>query len=171
MNDLRTWAAQWGNLASIIGFCLTIIGFAIAIFGIWRSKTAAEQARLAAISARDSLIRYGAIADLSSAIATMGEIKRHQRQSAWAVLPDRYSELRRCLVTIKASDIQLTDHQHQTLQLAIETFANLEKRVERAALATGAPPNPAKLNDIVSGQIDEVHAVLLSIQRLLRLEQ
>lgn len=78
------------------------------------------------------------------------------------------SELRRCLVAIKASDVQLSDNQQQKLQLAIETFADLEKRVERAALAHGAPPNPAKLNDIVSSQIDEVHAVLLSVQQSLR---
>lgn len=170
MNQLRTWVAQWGDLANVAGLLVTIVGFGISIFGIWRSKTAAEQARQAAISVKDSLALHGAIADLSAAIGIMGEIKRFQRLNAWGVLPDRYSELRRCLVAIKASESHLNDGQQQKLQLAIQTFADLERKVERAALAEGIPPNPAKLNDIVSGQIDEVHAVLLSVQQLLRLE-
>ena len=72
MNQLRTWAAQWGDLASVAGLMVTILGFVIAIYGIWRSKTASEHARQAATAVRDSLAQHGAIADLSSAMGIMG---------------------------------------------------------------------------------------------------
>jgi len=171
MTEFRTWASQWGDIASVVGVFLTIIGFAATIFGVWRSKNAAEQAEQAAIATRQSIAHFDAIADLSSATAIMDEIRRLQRHGAWAVLPDRYSELRRRLVTIKASHVQMTDAQRQTLQATVETFADLERKVERAVAANAAPPNPAKLNDIVSAQIDEVHAVLLSLQHSLREHQ
>jgi len=171
MNELHAWASQWGNTASILGLALTILGFAVTIFGVWRSKNAAEQARQAATATREGIAHYDAIADLSSATAIMDEIKRLQRHGAWTVLPDRYAELRRRLVALKSSGARLSDQQQQTVQGAIEIFAVLERRVDRAAAANSAPPNPAKLNDIVSGQIDNVHAVLLSLQRALRSEQ
>jgi hypothetical protein len=168
LNEFQRWCARWGDLASVAGVILSLIGFAATIWGVWRSKDAAEAAEQAAIETRNSIAHYDAIADLTSSLAIMGEIKRLQRLGVWAVLPDRYSELRRHLVAIKTSRMQLDDHQLQTIQSTIEAFAQLEKRVERAVLSNEVPANPAKLNDIVSGKIDEVHAVLLSVQRILR---
>jgi hypothetical protein len=63
---------------------------------------------------------------------------------------------------------QLTDQQRQVLQGTIETFADLERKVERSVAVGSTPPNPAKLNDIVSARLDEVHAVLLAVQHFLR---
>jgi hypothetical protein len=171
MSELRQWATRWGDIASVIGVVLTILGFGVTIFGVWRSKSAAKEASQAATAARDSISRYDAIADLAAAMSIMDEIKRLQRNAIWAVLPDRYSELRRRLIAIKSSRAALSDAQHQKLEETVETFADLERRIERAVAASGSPPNPAKLNDIVSGQIDEVHAILLSLQHTLRQEQ
>lgn len=168
MTELRDWAAKWGDMASVAGLLLTFVGFAITIIGVWRSKGAAEQARQAAVATREYIAHYDAIADLSSATATMEEIKRLQRYGVWAVLPDRYSELRRRLVAIRDSHANLGEDQRQALQGAMGTFADLERKIEKATAGGSAPPNPAKLNDIVSGQIDRVHAVLLSVQRALR---
>ncbi len=170
MDELRSLATTWGDLASIAGLGLTLVGFVVTIVGVWRSRAAAEAARRAAESTQASIAQYDAIADLSAAAAIMDEIKRLQRYGVWGVLPDRYGDLRRKLVALKSSGAQLTDAQRQVFQGAIETFADLERRVERAASASAAPPNPAKLNDIVSGQIDEVHAVLVAVQRSMRSE-
>jgi hypothetical protein len=166
----KGFAAEWGDSTSIVGFVTTIIGFAVTSFGIWRSKRAADEARKAAIAARESIAHYDVIGDLSSATAFMDEIKRLQRHGVWAALPDRYSELRRRLVTIRASQAPLNDSQRGILNVAITTFAELEQRVDRAASTSAAPPNPAKLNEIVSLQIDAVQTVLLEVQRHLRAE-
>jgi len=171
MTELRAWAAEWGDIASVAGLFLTVIGFGITIFGVWRSKTAAEQARQAAIATRESIANYDAVADLASAMAIMEEIKRFQRHGVWFVLPDRYSELRRRLVTIRRSQTRLTEVDRQTLQAAIEKFAQLEQTIDRAVANSRTPPRPDKLNDIVAGQIDEVHAVLLTLRETLRSER
>src|SRR3954465_6428111 len=73
MNELRAWAAEWGDIASVAGFFLAIVGFGITIFGVWRSKSAAEQARPAALAARESIARYDAIAELAATMAIMEE--------------------------------------------------------------------------------------------------
>jgi hypothetical protein len=171
MAEFRAWAAEWGDIASVVGFGLTIIGFAVTIFGVWRSKNAAEQARQAAIAARESIANYDVIAEFSSVMAIMDEVKRHQRQRNWPILPDRYSALRRHLVGIRGSQALLTDGDREVLRAAIETLAGLERIVERAVASTGVPPKPDKLNEIVSQQVDEIQSVLLSLQRTLRSER
>ena len=166
MTDLRQWATQWGDIASLLGVFLTIAGFIVTIIVVWRSKSAAEQAKQAAEDTRDSIARYDAVADLAAAMTIMDEIKRLQRNGVWAVLPDRYSELQRRLTGIKTAHADLSETQRQNLEEAVGTFARLEKKVERAVIANMAPPNPAKLNDVVSGQIEVIHVVLLSLQRI-----
>ena len=165
MDQLQSWAADWGNLASVIGTALTLIGFILTIAGVWRSKRAAEKAQRAAETTRASLAQYDAVADLSAATSLMDEIKRLQRLGAWQILPDRYAELRRRLVSLKSSSAQLTDAQRQTFQGAVEEFADLERRIEYSISRGTSPRNPAKFNDIVSSQIDEIQAVLLTIQQ------
>lgn len=164
MTALQHWACQWGNIASVVGVLLTIVGFSVTIYNVLRSKSIAE-------ATRDSISFYDAIADLAAASSIMDEIKRLQRHGIWAVVPDRYSELRRRLIAIKASHADLSEAQRQTLEATVQKFADLERRVERAISVNATPANPAKLNDIVSGQIDEVQTVLLSLQRTLRQEQ
>lgn len=150
---------------------LTVVGFTITIIGVKRSKSAAERANRAANATLASIARYDAIADLAAAMSMMDEIKRLQRYGAWPVLPDRYSELRRRLGAIRNSGVALSDAQRGILAATAESFVDLERRVERAVAANNAPPNPPKLNEIVSAQIDEVHGVLVSLQRTLRQEQ
>ena len=165
MEQLQSWAACWGDLASIVGTGLSLIGFMLTIAAVWRSKRAAEGAQRAAEATRTSFAQYDAVADLSAATALMDEIRRLQRLRAWPILPDRYAELRRKLVALKGSAAKLTDEQRQTFQGTVETFADLERRIERAISTSAMPPNPAKLNEIVSTQIDRVQAVLLAVQR------
>lgn len=59
----------------------------------------------------------------------------------------------------------MTDAQHQALQGASETFADFERRIERALGGNKPIGNPAKFNEIVSVHIDEIYAVLLALQR------
>ncbi len=115
MKELQEWAAPWGDLTSVVGLLLSLVGFAVTIVQVRRAKSAAEQARQAAI------------ADLSSAMAVMDEIKRLQRNGIWPLLPDRYSELRRRLIAIRQSHAQLTEEQRESLSVTIDRFAELER--------------------------------------------
>lgn len=167
MSELRDWASRWGDLASIAGVFLGVVGFVATIALAWRSKTAAEQARSAAIKTREAIGKYDALTELAAALALMDEIKRMQRHAVWHALPERYGELRRRVTAIKGSAAGLSDEQQQVLQGSIESFRDLERRVDRLVSVHSTPPNPAKLNDIVSSQIDAVHTVLHALRRSL----
>lgn len=70
----------WGNLPSLIALALT--GWAALA-----AKNAAGQARDAAIEARDRLLTFDAISELSSAITTIQEITW---EVVWNIVLDRY---------------------------------------------------------------------------------
>jgi len=173
--DLVAWfrgfAAEWGDSTSILGFVITIVGFVYTGVNAVRSRKAAEQARQAAIAVRDTLVHFDAIGGLSSAIASMQELKTLQRNGVWSVLPDRYSDIRARLNAIRASHAPLTEDQRRTLQAAITALARHERSIDLALLRGATPPNPAKLNNIISGHIDAVQTVLLDIQKTLRADE
>src|SRR5262245_4673067 len=101
MSTLQSFASQWADLATLAGLVVSLLGFGLTIRGVWIAKTASEAARDAVTAAAKTLAHHDMIADLSSATVIMDEIKRLQRHGSWAILPDRYSELRRRLVAIK----------------------------------------------------------------------
>lgn len=164
VNRLITWAAEWGGLASIVGLLVTFIGFAVTIVGVYRSKTAAQSAEDAAIQTRSLFLRSDAIADVSAALGMMDEIRRLHRVGAWQLLPDRYSALRNKLICVRTANSDMPEAKLIVLRKVAEEFKAIEMRVERA-LATGtAPPNPAKLNEIVGSHIDSLSEVLVSLK-------
>lgn len=163
--DLRSWASTWGDLASVSGVLLALIGFAATLWGVLKAKSAAESASAAAQSTRTTLLLIDTVADLSSALAMMEEVKRLHRAAAWAVLPDRYSALRRQLIRIRSSNHLVQPEHHGILQTAIAQLLSVEQKVD-VALARGTPPpSTAKLNQVVSTQIDSVESVLRTLQR------
>ena len=84
-----------GDLASIAGIFITIIGFCVTLWNVWRSRSAAERAEMAANEARRMIRSYETVAEFSSAITLMEEIKRLHRSRQLDMLPDRYSALRK----------------------------------------------------------------------------
>lgn len=159
------WSSKWGDLASVAGVGLTILGFAATLIGVFKSKSAAEKAAAAAREMRASLLYVDTVAELASALTTMEEIKRLHRAAAWPVLPDRYATLRRQLVGIVSAGSPVSDGHRGALQIAIDQLVAIERKVETAIARSDAPPNPAKLNQVVSEQIDRLEAVLRTLQR------
>jgi ribosomal protein S13 len=165
LSTAQAWAANWGDLASVAGIGLTLVGFTLTLVGVVRAKKAAELAKTAAVEVKTSLLLVDTVADLASALAMMEEIKRLHRAAAWPVLPDRYSILRRLLIRIKSSNHLVDAESQRSIQLAIEQLMTVEQRVDTALARGDTPSNPAKLNQVVSAQIDSVEVVLRNLQR------
>lgn len=168
MRAILAWAAVWGDAASLMGLAVALVGFALTLVNVARSRSAAERAEQAANNARQSIRYVTSIAELASALAILEEIKRLQRQNAWPVIPDRYSILRLKLISIRSTTTLITEDQRQVLQDAIVQLAELEQKVERALARNTTPPNPAKLNEIVSSLLGQIHLVLSDLQQQLR---
>lgn len=164
MQSLQKWASDWGDIASISGLVLSLIGFVATLIGVYKSKNAADRAAEAASQMKDRLIRGETISDLAAALAIMDEIKRLHRANAWQLLPDRYAVLRQRLIRIHATEDQLTVIQKEHLEHAVAQFAKAEEKVDLALTQRSAMPNPAKLNQVVSTQIDKIDSILRSVQ-------
>ena len=143
---------------------LTLFGFAITIFGVWRSKVAAVQARDAAESAVKQVAKFDVVAELNTTLAAISEVKRLQRLQAWSILPDRYAEIRWRLDTVKNSDPSVAGAHREVIQKSVDVLGRAERRIEKALANNETPPDPAKLNAILSAQFDHVHAVLLQLR-------
>ncbi len=91
-----------GNIASILSLLIGVVGFTFTLRNVWKSMKAAEKAEKAVENVQKEIRKMDTISEFSAAIATMEEIKRHQRESTWNILPERYSSLRKTLNAIRS---------------------------------------------------------------------
>lgn len=156
----------WGDWASAIGLIVTLIGFCLTLIGVWRSKSAAEKAKQAVIEVQKDIRRIDTVAELSTAISAMNEIKTLQRKAAWEILPYRYSDLRKALITVSsANETTLTEDQQERLQQTITLLSNMERTLEPHI--DGPKPEPevvAHWNSTVSDHIDDLQKMLVRIK-------
>jgi hypothetical protein len=166
MDVLVAWIEQSraGDIASILGLLVALVGFAITIWNVRASRAAAVRAEEAANEARRAIRFFDVVAEISTAIAAMEEIRRLHRDGAWRILPDRYSGLRKSLITIRGSSTDLTADQRTRIQGAISYPANLERRVEISLERDQPPDFVANWNERVSRHIMELHSLLLELK-------
>lgn len=165
LESIQQFADHWGNFASVSGLVLSLLGFALTLWGVWRSKAAAEAAQDAALKAKDAIVHSQTIIDFSAAIVMMEEIKRLHRVSAWSILPDRYSILRRVLISIRGANPGMSDEFKAHMTGATQQLADCESVVEEFLASGGDKPNPARLNAIVSVQVDKLSEILEALKQ------
>ena len=162
-----TWRAilDWigenrvGDLVGILGLFVSLIGFFITIVGVTRSQGAARRAEEAAKATRDSIRLLDTVMDFSAAISTLEEIKRMHRRSEWNLLPDRYSTIRKLLITLRSSGQELSDTHSAAIQAALTNLRDIETQVEKSA-TNQTSLKAAKFNSLISADIDNLLAVL-----------
>lgn len=152
-----------GDYAGLIGLIISVVGFFITIKTSLNTRAAAAQASSAVESMRGDLRRGDTVADFSSALEIMDEIKRMHRSQTLHLLPDRYSQLRRFLVSIRSSNPVLNNSDQQSIQSAIVQFSALERSVEKA-LEDGSSVSPTKMNTLVSKQSEALQELLVRIK-------
>jgi hypothetical protein len=152
-----------GDIASIVGVVISVVGFAITLIGVFKSRSAAARAEEAAKAATQSIRQFEAVVDFSTAISVLEEIRRSQRQQQWHSLPDRYATLRKVLISVRASNPNLTEGQLLTIQSSLASLNAVEKAVEKA-LEGDTSPKAARLNAIISREIDGLVTVLAELK-------
>ena len=153
-----------GDLASIFGLIITIFGFIITLIKVRQSKNAAVLAQAISLKLREDLQRTDTVIEFSSAITLMDEIKRLHRQKAWEILPERYTSLRKSLISIKSSSDKLSIEQMKKLQSAIQNLKSIEEQVDSAIINKKELDNIDKLNKIIALQSDNLTEVLNEIR-------
>ena len=155
----------WADLFSVVGFPLGLIGFGLTLWMIRQSKNAAVAARNAALKTKEILTHSDTIALISAAVTAMNEIKRLHRVSAWHILPDRYAELRKLLISVRGANANLSRAHASVLQGTIQHFSTIEDEVEKALASSQTPNNQASLNKIISTQGDKLQQMLEEMKR------
>jgi hypothetical protein len=112
---------QWADFASVLGFRTSLVGFTITIVAVLKSKSAAHQAAKAAAETRQKIATQAAIVDLNRIMADVEELKRLHRAGAWEVLPSRYASLRRQLLALKLSYLNLSKTRRASIQGVISS--------------------------------------------------
>jgi ERCC4-type nuclease len=174
LQDYPTFVTEhWGDIASVVGVGISLVGFGITIWGVLRSKKAAQRAEEAAHDVKTQIFRTDTIEDLAAAITTMEEIKRlHRVNNAWPILPDRYSSVRRLLISIRTFSPYISEEQKESLLASVQHFSDMEKKVEKyLANSEQQPPNAARLNEIVSLQLDRVNDTLFALRQQIGIER
>ncbi|BBP57788.1 hypothetical protein [Pseudomonas sp. St316] len=152
-----------GDYAGLLGLVISLVGFFVTIRTSLKTRTAAAQASAAVESIRGDLRKGDTVADFSSALAIMDEIKRMHRSTNLHLLPDRYSQLRRFLVSIRSSNPLLSDADQGTIQNAIAQFSASERLVERALEGKGVM-STAKMNSLVSKHSEAIQELLVRVK-------
>lgn len=157
---------HWADVVSIIGFPLAIWGIVLAINDARKAKSAAEMAQAEVRKLRQTLLRLDSVANLADAVAIMDEIKRSHRNDLWDnLLLDRYSALRRKLIAVKISNVDIHKDYAPAIQNAIVQFRRIESQVELSLKGTVDRLTTAKLNAIISMETDKIDAVLNAMKQ------
>lgn len=156
-------ANRIGDYAGLLGLLISFVGFFFTIRTSLKARAAAAHASAAVESMRGDLRKGDTVADFSSAIAVMDEIKRMHRSSVLHLLPDRYSHLGRILISIRSSNPLLNDIDQRAIQDAIVQFAASERTIEKA-LETSSAVSAARMNSLVSKHSEAIQELLVRIK-------
>jgi hypothetical protein len=156
------------DFANYLGILLTIIGFAITIHDVRKSKKSIDAAKseigIQVNKVREDIRRIDTVSDLTTAIAMMDEIRVLQRDCQWQILPDRYSSLRKLIISIKKTYPQLSDNQKVILQEALQHITDIDLKIEKSMIKNNAPSDIPTINRILSQQKDNVYEMLIELR-------
>ncbi len=163
-------AMSIGDMASVAGLIITLLGFAITIFKVSRVRAASDQVNEAVQKVREDLRLMESVSDFSSALSLLEDVKRLHRQNAWHLLPEKYSSLRKLLISIKSSTPSISDDQ-SSIQAAISHLSTLERLVDEQSYSKESKVSVPKVNSLVSKQIDTLQEVLIRIKDRIGVEK
>lgn len=154
-----------GDYASIFGLITAIVGFIITITTLFKTKKASDFASLAVNNMRNDLKKVDTVANLSSALTEMEEIKRLHREKKVNQLPEKYSKLKKALIIIKSSNSALSAPDSTIFQGAIAQLSSSEKALDKAFEQTQSNQHSiSKFNGAISIHMDKLQEVLIKIQ-------
>jgi hypothetical protein len=160
--------ADW---AGIIGIPFALIGLRLAFKEAQRAAHAARAAKSASEAAvtavqrfREDLTLINNVAEFTKALSMMDEMKRFMRHSAFVPLPDRLSETRKLLISIRLNTPGLSEDEQAIFQNTILNFQGLEKRIDRYLLKEIELKDIAAINEQVSADIDALQEILSAIR-------
>lgn len=152
-----------GDYAGILGLIVSVVGFIWTVRAAVSSRDAALQTKSVVQDIRNDMRRAETVSDFSAVVAIMEEIKRLHRLKSLELLPDRYSQINKFLIGVRSANPLLTEGELKIIQSAITQFSALERLID-GCLANATALDTAKVNGLVSKQLEAVHGLLVSMK-------
>lgn len=141
---------------SLGGIVLSLIGFSATLVAVFRAKSTAEAARLAADQARGQVRKLDLISEMATVLRLAEELKRLHRSNAYDILPDRYSDLRLKVMVIRESKL-FTDQEDQSLlQDVVVRLSALEQALDKSADVFQDKKRLARSNESLSNCMESI---------------
>jgi hypothetical protein len=161
---LAAFAERYDASASVLGLFIAVIGFGVTLLAVRKARSAAEQAKIAAMAARSDVYRVDSVARISAVVAALNELKNMHRRGEWRVALPEYTRLRQQLIEVKNPHSPLEEAEISSIQSAIQHLAGIEKKVENSLDPGGLSVEAWTFNDIISAQVDRLNAILVALK-------
>jgi len=150
------------DISGVAGLVITLVGFSLTLWKVTRSREEVRQMN-------ERITTFNLSGELNSTLSLLDEIKRLHREvphriGKMEILVERYSVLKKKLLSIKGSIPDLSDEKKSQIQSAIQHFANMEDNVEKCLADETVPSNVPSMNKIVSRQIEMLTEILIQIR-------
>jgi len=165
LDELLIWMSlhHVGDLSGVVGVFISVVGFLVTLLTLSRTKKAAEAAADAARQAKDNIKLMDAVAGFGEAVAIIEEMKRHHRNNALQLIPDRCSTVKKILISTKISNQDLSESHQTIIQDCLVTLASIEKTVDDAVI-NQKKLDPVRLNKILSNKADSLVGILSELK-------
>ena len=151
--------------SDVLGLLITVLGFLVTIWQVVKSRRISTKALEIANQVREELARFDMAGEISVAITVMEEIKRSHRRGEVDHLPDKYSHLRRSIISLRSNGVPLSEADQKVLQDAVSQLAASERYIERhLASADASKLDVPRMNSIMSAQIDGLYGLFVRLR-------
>lgn len=156
--------SDYGSIASIAGALIGVVGFSLTLMNVARTRSAAARAENSAQQVLRRVQLYDLLSDITQAISLVEELKRIHRLQDWKVTLERYAELKKVLIAIRDTSVDLTEEQQSQLQGAITNLSDIEDQVERALEKGTSVKQVHRINGIMTKQAENLYELLIQIR-------
>lgn len=146
--QFSTFAAEYGDRASVLGTALTLVGFILTFWQVIRTRKAAEQARQIAQEALDRVSAGLLLGQVSSGLRFATELSGACRLEQWERAIDRCEQLRLLLASIVES-MTLGSEESGYITAVMSDLKSILRRLEEIGRGEKSSPLPARMRNAV----------------------
>lgn len=148
---------NWGDLASVLGVCLTV-------YFSWRAKRSADLAKEAAQSTKSRLQSIDLLVELNRLHGRVDDLNLRIDGAAWPIVNERATDLRVSIAAIVSqNDLPFSKEVIEKLSIAVNQFKNMAATADKAIASPNSATDSLRLRRVVS---DQKETIVLALQEI-----
>jgi hypothetical protein len=157
--------AAWGFILSVLGTILTVVGFGLTFLQLAKTRSATAAATQAIDNLKSRIAAFDVVTELSRAVASLSETRRHIKNVSWSDALDSYLEAQLAVSKLSALPSDLSGANKARLLEISDEIGRACSRI-RTSLAKGTRGlDQAKALHSLSNYIVEINGMSLQVER------